>query len=276
VPPDVDLVVNCYERTYRQVLAPGFMAGLAADQAFAFAGRVVLVNNVDDLEAARRLARERVAEGELTAFGVVAEELPAALAATGLALDDLGRVRHFSDCALVAVTRRGAPWLAYWDAGVGLERRCDWISPAIALMEADPRVLVANPGWGDAEGLARETLELRDGFALGVGMSDQAFLARRADLARPIYGERCIARLRNPLAHLGDIFESWLDSHMRHHGRLRATHRGLSYHHPPADAGASYPASGPVERLRLARNMAALAALRAAPPLLRPRCARAL
>ena len=65
-PPPVDLVVNCWERSYREVLAPGFFAGIAEQNRFPFAGRVALVNNVDDVADARRRAQRLVDAGELT------------------------------------------------------------------------------------------------------------------------------------------------------------------------------------------------------------------
>jgi hypothetical protein len=141
------------------------------------------------------------------------------------------------------------------------------------MLAADPRVMVANPAFTDAT-LARETRERSGDFALGDGFSDQLFLARRAELAAPVYGQRCLAQLRYPVAHLGAVFESRVDAWMRHHGRLRATYTKATYVHPAAGAGTSYPADTPVERARALAVRVALAALRATPPRLRPQCCR--
>jgi predicted transcriptional regulator len=273
---DVDLVVNTFERTYRTVLAPGFFAGLAEQSRFRFAGRVALVNNVDDLADALARADRLIAAGELTAAYVVAERLPAALAATGLAVADLGRAPHYTDCSLVAVTAPGSPWLVYWDADCALREPVDWITPSVALMERDRRVLVANPDMVYEPAPNASTLEVRDGFALGLGFSDQLYLARRADLARPIYGDRTVAALRFPLAHVAHVFEARVDSHMRRHGRLRATHLGSAYAHPPDTAGASYPAHGRRERLRRMAYQGTLLAVRSVPRRARPRSLRDL
>ena len=271
----VDLVVNTYERTYRRVLTPGFFRNIEEQCRFTFAGRMALINNVDDEDDTRRRAGALVAAGELTGFELVRQRLAAALERTGLHESDLGITRHYVDSLLVAVTLPGAPWLVHWDADVRLVEPVDWITSSIELMDHDRRVLCANPDNLHHPAIPAED-ERADGFALTLGFSDQLFLARRADLGRAIYGERCVAALRCPIAHLGWSFEMRVDSYMRHHGLLRANELGSRYIHPPEMAGASYPAPDLRARLRRARNMAVVAYLRNAPAGLRPRCARDL
>jgi hypothetical protein len=275
VSASVDLVVNTFERSYRRVLEPGFFSAIEEQCRFPFARRIALINNVDDESAARRRAEALVAAGELTGFELVRERLPDALERTGLGESDLGVTRHYTDAMIVAVTLPGSPWLVHWDADIRLAEARDWITPSVELMDRDARVLCANPD-NLHHPVRYAAGERVNGFALTLGFSDQLFLARRADLGKPIYGERCVAALRNPVAHLGWIFEMWIDSYMRHHGRLRASELSTRYVHPPQSAGLSYPASGPGARLRRARNMAILAYLRNAPRRLRPSCARDL
>jgi hypothetical protein len=270
--PEVDLVVNCYERTYRDLLVEGHFPARAAEQRHEFASRTVLINNVEDRDDARRRAEALVATGEIDRFYFVADRLAEALATTGLTSADLGRIPYFTDFALVAVTLPGPDWMLHLDPEIRMRRSVPWIAPAIELMERDGRVLVANPNWPPPT-LARETIEDAGAFALGHGFSDQIFLVRRRDMARPIYGERCVARLRYPLAHVADIFEARVDAHMRHHGRLRATHREATYEHP-LEIGAAYPARSVREKARLARNRLVIGALRHSP--VGPACTRSL
>jgi hypothetical protein len=269
VAEDVQLVVNTFERSYREVLAPGFFRRIEEDNRRPFARRVALVNNVDDRADAAGHAEQLVAAGEIDEFHFVADRLDGALAQVGLSERDLGDVPHYSDCSFVAVTLPGPPWVLYWDAEVRLERPTDWITPTIEVMNQDRRVLVGNPVW-PAPTLERETLEDRGDFALGRGFSDQLYLVRREDMARPIYSERCLARLRYPMAHQGFIFEARVDSHMRHGQRLRATYRRARYTHPPPPDGPAYPAGSARQRLALVRNAIALRALRASP--IKPAC----
>ena len=270
---DVDLVVNCFERTYREVLGGELLSEIAAENRFAFASRTVLVNNVGDRADAQRRAEAAVARGAIDRVVFVVDELDGALARTGLTREDLGRVAHYSDAPLVAVALAGAPWLVYWDADVHLREAIDWISPSIELLERDARVLVANPNWVDAT-LEREAVAQAGDFTLGQGFSDQLFLARRSDLAAPIYRQRCLALYRYPLSHVADVFEARVDAHMRHAGLLRATFRPATYVHPSEGAGASYPPESLQERLRGIRHEVVLAALRASP--VRPRCCRTI
>jgi hypothetical protein len=270
---DVDLVVNCFERTYREVLDGDLLNTIADANRFAFASRTVLINNVDDRADAQRRAQAAIDRGAIDRFAFVADHLDGALEATGLTRADLRRVPHYTDAPLVAVTLEGAPWLAYWDADIHLREPVDWITPSIELMDRDPRVLAANPNWVDPT-LDREAVGQAGDFTLSQGFSDQLFLARRADLARPIYGQRCLALYRYPLSHVADVFEARVDAHMRHAGFLRATYRPATYVHPAAGAGASYPAHSPAERVRGAWHKGVVAVLRVSP--LRPRCCRTL
>ena len=265
---DVDLVVNCYERTYRDVLTAERFATAQADNVAPVARRTALVNNVLDRGDAQALADALIAADGLDAVFFVEDHLDEALARTGLTRAELGPIAYFTDWALVAVCLPGPDWILHWDAEVRLRAPLDWISPALELMERDRRVLVANPNWPDPT-LDSHTLEEDGPFALGHGFSDQVFLARRSELARPIYHDRTLARLRYPVAHLGDIFEARVDSHLRRSGRLRATHREATYEHP-VEMGVSYPRRSLRETARYARNRAISRGLAATPPALRP------
>ncbi len=252
------------------MLSPGFFARIEAENRFAFAGRVALINNVDDLADARARAGRLLESGELTGVVVVAEHLDAALAATGLTRRHLGRLQHFTDCAIVAVTLPGAPWLLYWDADLHLVEPVDWITPSIELMERDRRVLVACPNNGHHPEPGRTAIAVRDGFAFAYEFSDMVFLARRAELARPIYRDRSVARWRFPLAHIGHIFEARLDAHLRRAGRLRALHLGSTFRHAMEGIGAGHPSHTRPERLRRMGYQGTLLVVRTLPRRLRP------
>ncbi len=259
----VDLVVNSYERTYRTVLASGFFPHVAAQNQRSFARRVALINNVDDRRDAQQRAERLRRDGEIDSFYFVADQIDQALWTTGLTKSDLGRVPHYSDCSLVAVTLPGNPYLLYWDAEVRLRQPGNWIDQAVALMQSDARILVANPNW-QTPTLAQETLLTTGNFALGYGFSDQLFLVRRAELARPIYQSRCLASLRNPFAHIASIFEKRVDAFMRTNRLLRATYVSVVYEHLEKD-GSAYAALDWRERGRYVRNRALVALLKRIP-----------
>jgi hypothetical protein len=276
--PPVDLVVNVFERTYRGALRVDALATLAGAQRHPFARRVILINNVADRAHAAQLAERLLDAGQIDEVHFVADRLEYALDLAGLRRSELEPLLHYSDGPLVAVSLPGSPYLLYWDPEARLAQPCDWVTPALELMSADARVVVANPSWelpdehGHRPGVEREAIETHAGFAIGHGFSDQVFLASRAALARPIYRQRCIASIAYPGAHKARVFEARVDAHMRHHGGLRATSLAATYVTDQAHGASSYPPRGLAETGRYIVNGLALRGLRASP--WRPACLR--
>jgi hypothetical protein len=274
---DVDLCVNCYERTYRRVLAAGFFATLAADHGDLFVRRTAIINNVNDRSDAERRARGLQQAGELDAWFFVEDHIERALQRTGVDGAEIARAPYFTDWGLVLVTIPGPEWLVHCDPEVRLREPCDWVTPAIELMDRDPRVMVANPRWYAPtprhDTLARSTLEHAGDFALGLGFSDQLFLCRRSELATPIYHQRCLATRRYPMANVSRSFEARVDAWMRHRDRLRANYLGALYAHPD-EIGGAYPPRRLREKAGSVVNRVLIEAVRRAP--VKRRCCRAL
>jgi hypothetical protein len=262
---EVDLVVNCYERTYRAVLAPGHFPRVEADNGRRFALRTALVNNVEDREDAEARGRALVESGEIDRVVFVADRLEAALERTRV---PRGELSWHLDWGLVAVTLDGPDWLLHWDADVRLRAPANWVDPAIELMEADRRILSANPDW-EVPNIDAFTSEVAGRFVLGHGFSDQVFLSRRSELGAPIYTQRCLARWRYPYP---GSFEARIDAHLRHAGRLRAICRDVAYEHR-VEMATGWPRRSLRARLVAARNDYAIRLLARLP---RPRHLRQL
>lgn len=219
----VDLVVNVFERTYRDVLTPRWWEELAESTGYPFTRRVALINNTRDPDHARTLAEQLVTAGSIDECHFVADRIEAALDKVGLAQADLGPVPHYSDCAFVALALPGSDHVVYWDADLTLRSPCDWVTPSLELMGSDPRIVAANPCW-DQEEARREAFEERGQFAIGYGFSDWAFLAHRPTfLGQSWKGLMAPASYRYPLAHVAPVFEQRVDSWMRRNRLLRAT-----------------------------------------------------
>jgi hypothetical protein len=274
---EVDLCVNCYERTYRRVLQTGFFPSLVDDHRLRFTRRTVIVNNVDDRSDVEAKAQALKDAGELDGWCFVEDYIEDALRMTGLANADIDRAPHFTDWGLVLVTLPGPDWLVHCDPEVRMQKPCNWITPSIELMERDRRVMIANPRWYAPtprhETLGSSTLERTGEFALGLGFSDQLFLCRRSEMAAPIYSQRCIATRRYPMANVSPSFEARVDAWMRHHDRLRANFVGATYVHPD-EIGGGYPARRPREKLTSLLNRVVIAGVRRSP--VKRRCWRAL
>jgi hypothetical protein len=258
----VDFVVNTFERTYREVLTPGFIESMVDQHSFPFARRVVLVNNVTDRAAAGKMAQALRQIGAITEFHFVEDLLESTLHGAGLTRRDIEPDIHYSDCSLVAMFLEGSDYVVYCDAEVRLQNRCDWISPSLALMERDARVAVTNANWQQPT-LTAEAREYRDEFAIGYGFSDQLYMVRRGEFARPIYKFHAPISLRYPLSARGRVFEQMVDSYMRVHRRMRGTYIAAVYEHP--SEGTSYPVSTTRTRLMRVRNSIVLRSIQLLP-----------
>lgn len=229
----VDLVVNCYERTYRTVLSDGFFNDIAAQNDVSFAGKYVVINNVDNREDAKARAESLVATSELLGFSFVADTIAQACAVTGVTRRMLTRPHpYLLDFGLVMAVTGTSPWLLGWDAEVRLHQPRDWVSPAVSLMSRRDDVFSAAPRWPARQ---RDTLEdetvARDGdWCLNCGFSDQVFLVRRHEVAAPIYRRLAPAAWARHAEHPWTL-ESRLEAYQRASRRLRATHSEVRYGH---------------------------------------------
>jgi len=237
--PDVDLVINCFERTYRKVLSAGFIQRIVEENCFPFRNITLLLNNIDTPEKAREMAEDLLASQEITQFFFVADHLDHALKVTGLSRKRLGKLPFYTDWALVALIVPGSDWIVHWDADVHLEHPGNWITPSTDLMNGNPAIATANPLWKNANTDREE--RKRDGdFVLGYGFTDQVFLLRRSEFAQPIYHSWLPISLRYPVSHIGSYFEQWVDAYMRTQRRLRATYLPITFIHA-TEEGSSYP-----------------------------------
>lgn len=266
----MDFVVNCYERTYRDVLAPGFVKGLVGQQRRHFDAVTVLINNVDDRPAAEKLGAALLERGEATRVEFVADHLSSALQRCGLSRRSIRRLPHFTDCCLVAVCLDGPEWLVYWDADAALQQPADWVTPTLSYMREHADVAIGNPNNWHPGLSEQEALHIDGQMAVGYGFSDVAFLARRADLAAPIYRKVAPASWRYPLAPVEAIFEQRVDAWMRRSGARRVTFLPVTVTHPP-EVGRNYPRLGLRARARAKslRSVARLASALSSHPALR-------
>ncbi len=233
----IDLVVNVFERTYKDVMVPGFFSSIEYQNQRLF-NKILLVNNVNDEKDVFAMADSLVARNEIDEWYSVANLLPNALDNVGLTLKDLGRIPYYSTAPLVAANIHKNPFLLYWDADVRLSTPHNWVDEAQILLNRDLKIFCANPSWKGSS-VEDETIITSDGFSLGYGFSDQIFLVRRGTFSQPIYNYRCLASLRYPLAHIAPDFEQMIDSFSRVKRLLRATYQDVAYTHP--NEGASYP-----------------------------------
>lgn len=224
------MCINVYERTYRTALKPGWYSKIVDDNLVRITDRWVLINNVDDRSSAASLAEELVTSGEIAGYRFVADAIDEGLAVAGLTRRAVRKHPYFLDYGLVMGITGSQPYVLGWDAETFLDHPADWLTPALELMESDPTVFSAGPRWPVRgwDSLPAETVQHRGPWALNHGFSDQVFLVRRGDLARPIYRHLVPAAFARHANH-PRTFEARVEGYQRAKGRYRATHISVAY-----------------------------------------------
>ncbi len=241
--PTVTFATCCWERDWQLILLdPDYLrVRQIENHCFPFAERLLVINNVKDLDAVKRAAQAKIDEGVLTRF-VLAEEIASeALAFFCLKrsdfqpADDSFKVNadwiYYNALGpLCSVYECKSDYLLYLTGDVRLDEKVDWIGKALRKMEKDSRIKVANLTWNDRTGEAKRESYKRgwNFYRAKDGFSDQFFLVRRSDFREPIYGE-----IREDSRHFprGDVFEKRVFSYMKNRGWERITYRRGSYIH---------------------------------------------
>lgn len=244
--PEIDCVVNTWERSYHSVLQPGFFYSIEESNDREF-NKILLINNVNNITEVMKLADKMVSRAEISTYYLVEEKLPMALEIAGLELADLGRLPHYSDAPFVAITLPGNDWVLYWDAEIELVNRYNWVDQSIQLISGNVDILVANPNWLPNT-IRDEMLCEIDSFSLSYGFSDQCFLLKRQNIQQITWDNICPVSLRYPLAHISTLFEQRIDAYMRRSKKLRATFMHATYSHK--NEGLSYPMATSSEKAR--------------------------
>jgi hypothetical protein len=197
------------------------------------------------------LAHAAVARREIDRFLFVDEELDTALRQCGLRSTHLGRLRHFTDYALVELCCAHTDYLLHHDAEVDVDASFDWVSQGLGGLLAAPEVLVINPMWiAKVDVVLAESFTQVGPYAVAQGFSDQLFLTRRSALASPTYRRIHWASMRYPMASIGPIFEAWVDSYMRYQGLLRLVDLRARYRHGQAEGAEHSKPQTFAERMR--------------------------
>ncbi len=225
----VTFATSCWENDWRQILLdpdylPLYQIG---HHCFPFAERILIINNVADLEAVKGAAQAHVDRGTLSRYVVATDIFPH----FQLKRSDFNDWQYYNALGpLSAIYETKTDYLLFVTGDVYLKKPVQWIKKAVRFMEKRPHVKVANLTWNDnyreAEKEAyRKTWNF---FVSTEGFSDQMFLVRAQDFKGPIYGE-----IRSDGAHYprGDVWEKRVFSYMKNRGWERITYRRGSYTH---------------------------------------------
>lgn len=222
--PTVTFATSCWERDWRQVLLqPDYLTlHQIGNHRFPFSERLLIINNVDDLEAVKRAAAQK--------------EVRMIVAQNVLPFFQLDR-SQFNDWQyynalgpLNAIYHCQTDYLLFLTGDVYLKQPVNWIPHALKWMEKNPQIKVANLAWNENYREAKkESYRTTWNFYVAKeGFSDQMFLVRTADFKAPIYNEIRADGTHYPR---GDVWEKRVFSFMKNHGWERITFRRGSYTH---------------------------------------------
>ncbi|HSX25656.1 MAG TPA: hypothetical protein VLE89_01445 [Chlamydiales bacterium] len=228
--PSVAFATACWEKDWRLILLdPDYLRiKQIGNHRYPFSEKLLIINNVKDLDAVIRAAQAKVNEGVLTRF-IIAEE--AMLEPFGLKRSDFTEWQYYNALApLAAIHSCQSDYLLYHTGDVYLSKPVNWIPKAICRMEKNPNYKVANLTWNERYQEAKKESDRRDWsfYVAKQGFSDQQFLVKRIDFHRPIYGEIHLDSNHYPR---GDVFEKRVFSYMKNRGWERITFRWGSYTH---------------------------------------------
>ncbi len=226
---EVTFATSCWERDWRILLGPSDYLAMRqiGHHQYPFSERLLIINNVNNLEAVLKAAQKQVDQGILTRF-VVAHDI---LESFGLKRIDFNEWQYYNALApLMAIHEAQGEYLLYLTGDVSLKKPVDWVGKAIQFMEKRSNIKVANLTWNDSYREAKKESYRRtwNFFVAKEGFSDQMFLVRTEEFKGPIYGE-----IRADSDHYprGDVFEKRVFSYMKNRGWERITFRRGGYIH---------------------------------------------
>lgn len=238
--PNVTFATCCWEKDWRQILLdPEYLrVKQIANHRFPFAERILIINNVLDLDEVKIAAAKKVEDGTLTKV-IVAEEMASQvfdffqlkksdfIPEQGASSDWL----YYNALApLTAIYMSSCDYLLYLTGDVRLERPVSWIEKSIRRMEKVAEYRVANLVWNENFREAKKESYKKEWnfFVAKQGFSDQLFLVRTQQFRQPIYGE-----IRADSHHYprGAVWEKRVFSYLKNRELKRITYRRGSYIH---------------------------------------------
>ncbi len=235
--PTVAFATTVWEKDWRPILlGPSYLkVQQIENHCFDFAEKILIINNVDNLDEVIKAARKKIDEGVITSFHIANEEV--------LSFFDLKRSDFRPDPGihsdwvyynalgpLAALYYANTDYLLYLTGDVYLPKRVDWIPKTIRRMEKSEKLKVANLVWNENYNEAKkESYKQEWNFFLAKeGFSDQMFLVKRSDFVKPLYNE-----IHKTSGHFprGDVFEKRAYSAMKYRGWERLIYRKGFYIH---------------------------------------------
>lgn len=230
----VTFATSCWEKDWKQILLdPDYLPiQQIENHQYNFSEKILIINNVSDLEGVKSAAESHLKKGVLTKV-IVAEECASEfLPFFGLSRSDFANdwIYYNALAPLSAIYSCKSEFLLYMTGDVFLEKPVRWIDRALSRMRKKENYKVANLTWNQNYEEAKKECHKKEWYfyVSRRGFSDQMFLIKKEDFCQPIYREI------HPDSHhfpRGDVFEKRIFSAMMYRGWERITYRSGSYTH---------------------------------------------
>ena len=229
---DVTFETKCWENDWRLMLQTDHLAEMINNCGYAFAEKILFINNVNNPEKVKKYAEKAVKNGIIDKYVMVEEYADEVLKHFDIEKDDFAGGYYYSISELVSIYLCRTKYLLHFssDSYIPNEYKAvEWIDPAIKLMEETPEFIAANPVWNYHfdEG-ENESYDETDEFWISKGFSDQCYLINTDVFKNRIYNCRHEAAEKYP-KYGGELFEKRVFSYMMTEGKSRLTSKKLSY-----------------------------------------------
>ena len=235
----ISFATSVWEKDYRFILGDNdyLETQMIENHNFPFDEKVIIINNVDDIDHAYKLASRKLDSGILTKIFIAKESEKEMLCFFKVQREDFTAYRvnekgegllvndnwiYYNGLApLSAIYNCDTEYLLYQTGDSRLDQKIDWIEDAIFMMQKNKQYKVANLNWDNGMGAVFDAYNLERKYLISKkGFSDQLFLVKTEDFKNPIYGT-----VREDAKHFpwGDTFEKRVFSHMVDQGWERIT-----------------------------------------------------
>lgn len=231
---------KCWEGDYRRILRAQTLAELFGPLG-PVTRRQIVLNRIDDRDAAEAMARKLVTDGAVDEFAWAEDCWPALAARLGVTETWFGPAWPFSAPELVELDLARTPVVAHVAGDVRIDGTEPWLPRA--LPELAHAAVVAPRSPSAVELTRPEAIVDADGWVDNHDFSDQCFVARRAELLRhDVVTATHPANGRYPKPGGALTFEARVGAWLRTSGRVRRIDVTRAYQHPVGGAaeGASY------------------------------------
>lgn len=226
----VTFETKVWEKDWDYILRGNYLNKMISNCNFNFSKKQVIINNVRNRPLVEKFCQQKIQEGIIDNYFTIDDYKIEVLNYYGLSADSFKGGYHYSIAELVGIYKCETDYLFHFSGdSFPVNNGRNWIKDAITIMNNNSKIVVANPTWNNKFNEAQqESFKQIEGFYLGYGFSDQAYLIRKNDFMKNIYNETNKESERYP-KYGGELFEKRVDSFMRNYQKLRITSKYCSY-----------------------------------------------